>query len=111
VLPAVLLFLAIAFGMWVVLFRSSGSILRVEQARVLRASRTQWSAPAMATALRLIETGTPPVDPYDCKLALTQDGVTKYFHITFEQLAPTQYRVQVVPTTSDDAAIDCPSSF
>src|SRR5690349_10893495 len=91
VLPAVILFLTIAFGIWAVVFRSCASVLRVEQARSHRATRTQWSMPATAAGLRLLETGNPPTSPYDCKLAVTQDSETRYFHLTFEEVSSTRY--------------------
>ena len=74
-LPAVLLFLAVSFGMWAVLYRTSGSMIRVEQARVLRASRTEWSAPAVATGLRLLQTGVAEGEFYECKLPITREVV------------------------------------
>lgn len=111
VLPAVLLFLTIAFGIWAVVFRSCASVLRVEQARSHRATRTQWSMPATAAGLRLLETGNPPASPYDCKLAVTQDSQTKYFHLTYEQVSSTRYTLSVAPTDADDVAPDAPSTF
>ncbi len=111
VLPAVILFLTIAFGIWAVVFRSCASVLRVEQARSHRATRTQWSVPATASALRLLETGNPPTSPYDCKLAITQDTQTKYFHLTYEQVTSTRYTVSVAPSDADDVAPDAPSTF
>src|SRR5690349_14460886 len=92
-LPAVLLFVVFAFGAWAVLFHSCGSVLRVEEARTLRQTRSQWSAPAMAQALRLLQTGDPPADPYACKLALTQDGQTRYFRLNYEKIAPIRWTV------------------
>src|SRR6185369_16427313 len=85
-LPAVLLFILFAFGAWAVLHRSCGSVLRVEQARTLRETRSTWSAPAMAQALRLLQTGDPPAEDYACKLALTEDGQTRYFRLAYEKI-------------------------
>jgi hypothetical protein len=110
-LPAVMLFLLFAFGAWAVFFRSSGSIIRVEQARVLRESRSQWSAPAGATALRLLQTGNPPSDPYSCKVTLTQDAETRYLLLTFEKVGPARWNFVVAPTDADDASPDAPATF
>src|SRR5688572_27771228 len=87
ILPAVLLFLAIAFGMWAVLFRSAGSALRIDEARSHRAARAEWTASAVANGLRLLETGSPPSDPYVCKLSITQDAQTRWFRLTYEQIS------------------------
>ena len=110
-LPAVLLFLLFAFSAWAVFFRSSGSSLRVEQARVLRASRDTFSAPAMADGLRLLETGSPPSDPYACKVTLTQDGVTKYFLLNYEKIGPTRWTLSCTATDADDLHPDKPATF
>ena len=110
-LPAVLLFLTVAFGAWAVLYRGSASVLRVEQARTLRESRNTWTAPAMAAALRLLETGTPPADPYACKLTLTQQGQTRYFRLSFESIGIVRWTVTAAPTDTDDLAPDAPSTF
>ena len=111
VLPAVLLFLAMAFATWAVLFRSCASILRVEEARSHRETRSTWSAPAAATGLRLLETGTPPLDPVTYKLAVTRDDETRYFLLTFEQISPGRWTVQAAPTTFDADYPDCPAHF
>jgi Fibronectin type III domain len=110
-LPAVLLFVLFAFGAWAVLFHSCGSVLRVEEARTLRQSRAYWSAPAMAQGLRLLQTGDPPADPYACKLALTQDGQTKYFRLTYAKIAPIRWTVTASITDADDTNPDAPATF
>ena len=110
-LPAALLFLMLAFGAWAVLFRTCASVIRVEQARCLRDTRSTWSAPAAATALRLLQTSTPAVDPYTCKLTITQDSQTRYFLLTFEKITPTRWTVTAAPTTADEDAPDCPTHF
>jgi hypothetical protein len=110
-LPAVLLFVVFAFGAWAVLFRSCGSVLRVEEARTLRDTRAVWSAPAMGDALRLLQTGDPPSDPYACKLTLTQDGQTKYYRLTYEKIGPVRWTVTAAITDVDDTSPDAPATF
>ena len=110
-LPAVLLFVLLAFGAWAVLFRSCASVIRVEQARTLRDTRSTWSAPAAATGLRLLQTGTPPADPYVCKLAITQDSQTRYFLLTFTKIGESRWALAAAPTAADTEAPDCPASF
>src|SRR5690348_9622286 len=83
VLPAVLLFLVIAFGVWAIVFRGAATSLRVDVARSHREARSSQIAPAAAAGLRLLETGRPPADVYTCKLTLTQDGVTRYYRLTY----------------------------
>jgi hypothetical protein len=110
-LPAVLLFILFAFGAWAVLFRSGASILRVEQARTLRDTRGTWSAPAMGAALRLLQTGDPPADPYACKLTLTQDGLTRYYRLNYEKIGPVRWTVTATITDVDDTSPDAPATF
>ena len=110
-LPAVLLFVVFAFGAWAVLFHSCGSVLRVEEARTLRETRSQWTAPAMAEALRLLQTGDPPADPYACKLTLTQDGQTRFFRLNYEKIAPFRWTVIASVSDADDTSPDAPATF
>jgi len=110
-LPAVLLFLAIAFAMWAVVFRSAGTTLRVEDARAHRDTRATWLAPATAAGLRLLETGVPPSDSYTCKLPITQDGQTRYFLLTFEKIGPLRWTLACAATDEDDDAPDAPATF
>jgi hypothetical protein len=106
-----MLFLAVAFGMWAVLHRSAATVIRFEQARTLRAGRNVFAAPAIAAGLRLLESGSPPADPYACKLAVTVDAQTRYFRLNYEQIAVGRWTVQATPTTVDDLAVDAPASF
>jgi hypothetical protein len=110
-LTAVLLFVVFAFGAWAVLFHSCGSVLRVEEARALRQTRSQWTAPAMAQALRLLQTGDPPAEDYACKLALAQDGETRYFRLSYEKIAPIRWTVTAAITDADDVSPDAPATF
>ena len=111
VLPAAMLFLTVAFGMWAVLHRSAATVIRFEQARTLREGRNVFAAPAIAAGLRLLETGDPPADPYECKLPITVDGQTRYFHLAYEQVAVGQWTLSATPTTVDDLTIDAPATF
>jgi len=110
-MPAVLLFLALAFGAWVITFRSSATMIRLEEARVLRDFRTTWTAPATAAALRLLQTGNPPLDNYQCKLTLTQDEQTKYFLLTYEMLVGNRWTLKCEPCDSDAPYPAAPDSF
>ena len=110
-LPALLIGVSFAFGAWAVLFHSCGSVLRVEEARTLRQSRAYWSAPAMAQGLRLLQTGDPPAEDYACKLALTEDGQTRYFRLAYEKIGPIRWTVTATVTEADDTAPDAPATF
>jgi len=106
-----MLFLLFAFGVWAVAFRASSSQLRVEQARVLRDSRTTFSANGSADAMRLLQTGDPPTDPYSCKLAVTEDGQTRYVLLTFARIGPSRWTVTSARTDESDPTIDAPATF
>jgi hypothetical protein len=111
VLPAAMLFLAIAFGMWAILHRNAAMSIRFEQARVLRQGRNVFAAPAIAAGLRLIQTGNPPSDPYECKLPITVDEQTRFFRLKFTDISGGRWTVAATPTTVDDSAGDAPASF
>ena len=110
-LPAVLMFLTVAFAMWAIVFRSASTSLRLEDARAHRDTRATWLAPATAAGLRLLETGMPPSDSYECKLPITQDGQTRYFLLTFEKIGPLRWTVECEATDEDDDAPDAPATF
>ncbi len=111
ILASVLIFLALAFAAWVLMFHSSATLIRVEQARMLEQSRATWTAPATAAGLRLLETGTPPLDDYQCKLTLTQNGQTRYFLLSYEKIADARWTLTCIPTVADNYAPDAPSTF
>lgn len=110
-LPAVLVTLVMGFGMWALLYHSASESTNYQQARALRIYRELWTAPAMARAITLLETGDPPDDPYVCKLALTRDGVTNHFLLTYIKGSGTLWSIDCEPTTADDPAPDAPASF
>ncbi len=110
-LPAVVLFLMNAFGAWAVFFHSSSSVIRIEQARLERETRTSWDAPAIAMAMRLLQSGMPPSDPYSCKVALAQDSQTRFVLLTFEQTTLTRWTVTAAPTNADNSSPDAPATF
>ena len=110
-LPAVMLFLTIALGMWSIVYRSAASTLRVESARLHRDARATWTAPAIAMGLRALETGTPPLTQLIYKVAVTNDGETRYFLLTFAEVNPTRWTVSCEATDEDDTSPDLPASF
>lgn len=110
-MPAVLVTLVMGFGMWALLYHGASESVNHQQARVLRAYRELWTAPAMARGLYLLETGDPPSSPYTCKVSVTRDGVTQYFLLTYQNGSGTLWSVDCEPTTEDDPAPDAPSEF
>jgi hypothetical protein len=111
VLPAVLLFLAVSFGAWAIVYRGSSTAQRVEEARAHRDVRSTWLAPAVAQGLRLLESGDPPTDPYACKVSLTQDGQTREFVLTFEKVGGVRWTINCEVADPDDVSPDAPASF
>ena len=110
-LPAVLMFLMLAFGVFAVIFRSSASSIRIEQARVLRQSRIEWTAPAIAQGLRLLETGAPPLENYQCIVTLTQGAQTKYFLLTFDHVSGTRWTLHCQPSPTNIGYPEAPATF
>jgi hypothetical protein len=106
-----MLFLSIAFGMWSLIYRSSASTLRVENARLHRDARSTWTAPALAMGLRALETGVPPPSSLAYKVTVTEAGETRYFRLTFEEVTPTRYTITCEPSDEDDISPDLPASF
>jgi hypothetical protein len=111
VLPAVLLFLSVSFAVWASLYRSTAMSLRVEEACLLRSDRTQWLAPAVAEGLRLLETGDPPSSVYECKVAITRNGTTRWFRLGFTRESETRWLLSCDPVDADSILPEAPSSF
>ena len=110
-LPAVMVFMVTALGLWVLLHRHSGSAMRIERIRDARAQSAYWSAHALAQALALLETGTPPKEPYECLLPISDGNEVRYFRLTYEKLNGKNWQVDVEASSLDSGLPIAPIIF
>ena len=108
-LACTMIFLVLAMLLWTANFRQLGSWLRTEKAQIVRSEREIRSAKAMAWALTLLETGTPPQDAYSCRVQIEPE----YFYVlTFELEDATHRRLTVRPAESADLLLPlAPANF
>jgi hypothetical protein len=111
VLPLVLVFMTTALALCALLRRDTGQAVRFAQVRQVRSENAYWSGHALAYSLGLLETGTPPTDPFICKLPLTNGQEVRYFRLTFDELTANNWQVDVEPTTLLDTSPLAPVTF
>jgi hypothetical protein len=107
VLIFVLLFVAILGVGW----RRLGSSLRVQTIRAGQVQRDQGSVQALGLGLGLLETGSPPSNPYACTVNITtSQGVCSYT-VTFTREGSNAWAVQSSPTAPGAKLPQMPATF
>lgn len=102
-----LLFLSLLGVAW----RGAGSALRLQAVRQVQNRRDQGVIPALAQAMQLLETGTPPSDPYVCGVALNTSEGARSFTVTFTSEGENLWAVRGAPTASGESPIPMPETF
>ena len=102
-----LLFLALLGVAW----RETASALRVQSVRDVQARCDQGTIPALAMAIELLETGSPPSDPYVCVASIdTADGL-RDFTVTFTGEGENQWAIHAAATASGENPSPMPETF
>jgi glutathione S-transferase len=109
VLIFAILFLALLGVAW----RRIASSLRVAAIRTVQAQRDQGSTVALARAMHLLETGTPPSSPspYVCGTTITIANAPHAYTVTFTAEGDTGWAVHVDVTQSGDTPPAMPGTF
>lgn len=106
-----MVFLLIVMIMWLGVTRQIGMYLRMEKAFQSQQVYYDGSVRAISWGLTLLETGLPPSDPYSCTVQVGRDGSLP-FVITFEEVAPLNYRVTTRPADGGDYSLpQAPETF
>ena len=79
----VLVFLALVLALFSVSQRHIAAALRIETVRTLQKQRDEGSLQALAHGLALLETGSPPSDPYVCADTMNTSTGARTFTVTF----------------------------
>ena len=88
----------LSMGYWAIAFRATRDCIRAERATLLRQTRDQGVAKALAAAVALLRTGTPSESPYEC--VVTPNGgpaCTATYASTDNE---DEWTVEVRPATS-----------
>jgi hypothetical protein len=104
-----MVFNVLMLGLLSLAYRQLGSTLRIESARKLQIQRDEGRLRAAARALALLETGTPPTDPYIRLVEVDTSQGPSSFLVTITSEGAGLYSVQAAvagpndPTTPIDA--------
>lgn len=110
-LTLVVLFCTIFLALLAVAFRQTAALVRTASGEAQRVIRDTGSTQALARGLRLLETGNPPTDPYQCATIVnTATGPCSYT-VTFTSAGQNAYTVQAAPTAAGDSVPTMPSVF
>ena len=110
-LLTVSVFLVLMLATTSVVQRHLSSTLRIEQARVRTEQRDEALIHALAKAVELLETGTPPSDPYDCGTTIDTSQGLQSVTLTFASEAAEIWNVQAAPTLPAEMPSPMPVSF
>ena len=110
-LANVLVFAALALLAWTVGYRKLMILMRAEETVVLGTDAPS-PGPALARAMSLLRSGSPPGDNYRCDIAITSgDGHTTTFALTYTRVGAVADRTWSVSATPGGADTQCPEAF
>ena len=88
----VLVFLALVMAAFSMSQRHIAAALRIETVRTLPSQRDEGGLQALAHGLALLETGSPPSDPYVCAVTMNTSTGPRTFTVTLGRLGPHRHR-------------------
>ena len=94
----VLIFILLFLTLLAVSWRRLAAAVRVETAHVNQIQRDQGSIQALGLALALLETGTPPADPYVCGVSVATSQGTISYTVTFASEGTNYLSAQQLPS-------------
>lgn len=111
-LAGTLVGLVLVMLLWTALYRQTTGFLRMEKACRLRSDRAAGCTRALAWALSLLETGTPPGGlDYSCRVVVA-GGPPGTYVVSYVKGAENVYTVSVRPVTEDDSSLPlAPENF
>lgn len=107
----VLVFIVLFLGLLGVALRQTAAALRIESVRIMQTERDEGSLHAVALGLTLLETGTPPADPYVCGTNITTSSGTRWFTVTFASEGVNQWSVRATATVDGENPQLMPATF
>jgi len=107
----VLVFIALMLTFYSVSYRHVAATLRAETVRIRQRQRDEGCIQAVARGLTLLETGSPPSNPYTCAAVIGAPPEERSFTVTFTSETEDVWSVCAVPTEWPDQPEAMPSSF
>ena len=109
----VLIFTMLFFAMLGVAWRRIAASLRIASIRTVQTHRDQGSIPALARAMHLLETGTPPSSPspYVCGVTINVVNAPRAYTVTFAAEGDTGWSVHVDATQPGETPPPMPGTF
>jgi hypothetical protein len=107
----VTIFMVLMLSLVGVAYRRIGAALRVESVRSQQLLRDQGSLQALAAALALLETGSPPSNPYVCGTTVMTVAGLRSYTITMSSDADNQWTVESALTANGATPTPMPQTF
>lgn len=107
----VLVFIALLLCFYGVAYRHVGAALRAESVRIVRQARDEGVIHALARGLTLLETGTPPMDPYVCATLIGPPGQETSYTVTFASTDVNVWSIGAASTEWPDTPPPMPTSL
>ena len=107
----VLVFLALMLTFYSVSYRHVATTLRAETVRTRQEQRDEGCIQALARGLTLLETGSPPSNPYTCAAVIGAPPDERSFTVSFTSETAGEWSLCAVPTEWPDQPELMPSSF
>lgn len=108
---AVLLFLAVSMIFVGLGQRRISALLRIERARIADDDFDDGAVQAAGKALALLETGTPPANPYHCGVTLSTSAGSLTYRVSFTSAVSDQWTILVTPVSSLGSLPTMPAVF
>jgi hypothetical protein len=108
---AVLVFLAVSMVFIGLGQRRISALLRIEKARIADDDFNDGAVQAAGKALALLETGSPPSNPYDCGVTLTTSAGNVSYQVSFTSTVTNEWTIQVTPIASLGSLPTMPALF
>ena len=104
-------FLVLFLSLLSLAYSQLAAAIRIQTACALQSQRDQGSLPALARGLALLETGSPPSNPYVCAVTINTPTGPCSFTVTFASTGPNNWSVSSAPTAATDNPVPMPNTF
>jgi len=109
-LVLVLIVIVLLASLTAVVYRTTASTLRMETIKTIQTDR-DGSLHAIARGIALLETGTPPTDPFIGAAIIQTVRGPRSFTVTFTSHGPDGWSLYAAPTASDENPPPLPQTF
>lgn len=110
-LVLVVLFSALLLALLAVAYRQTAALYRTATGQAQRVIRDTGTTQALARGIRLLETGSPPSDPYRCATIVNTPTGPRSYTVTFASEGSNAFALQAAPTSAGDNPPSMPTVF